>query len=82
METPNKIQMLTDGRFVSQHKGAIVYHDNKHKIFKAQMSDGGFMELLEEEQPDGSFTYQMISSVNASGEQTIIKYDAVTRKSV
>ena len=68
----NRIEMLSGGRFLSRHTGATVYHDSRNKIIKVALSEGGFMELVQALQEDGSFKPQMISYVTAQNEHAII----------
>jgi hypothetical protein len=66
------IQMLSGGRFLSAHIGALVYFDQRHKIIKTKLSDGSFAELVQERQSDGSYRDQILTIRNE--ETSILEY--------
>jgi hypothetical protein len=74
MKTANRIEMMTGGRFISHHDAAELYYDSRHKIIKTRMEGGGFLELIQEMQADGSYWNEMLFTVSPSGERLIIEY--------
>jgi hypothetical protein len=51
---------------------ALVYHDSQHKVIKVRLREGGFMELVQTRQEDGSFKPQMLSYVTPENEHILI----------
>jgi hypothetical protein len=72
--TTNRIEMLSGGRFISHHLGAEAYHDSRHRVIKVKYSSGGFGELIQELQPDGSWRNQMLVTVSPADQRSIIEY--------
>jgi hypothetical protein len=53
---------------ISNRDGGVdVYYDNRHKIIRTRLSGGGFAELVQELQADGSYRDQMLSINDAPG---------------
>jgi hypothetical protein len=47
---------------ISHRDGGVeVYYDSRHKVIKTPLSGGGFAELVQVRQPDGSYRDQMLS---------------------
>jgi hypothetical protein len=53
---PNRIEMLSGGRFVSHHELAMVYFDSRHRVIQIKLEGGALGELVEELQPEDIFT--------------------------
>jgi hypothetical protein len=46
---------------ISHHDGGVdVYYDSRHKVIKTRLSGGGFAELVQERQADGSYKDQIL----------------------
>jgi hypothetical protein len=56
-----KITVLDRGRVLSQHAGALVYYDSRHRVYKAPLCVGFFGELVQELQADGTFRDQLLT---------------------
>jgi hypothetical protein len=55
-------EFLSGCRMVSHRDGGVdVYYDSSHKVIKTRLSGGGFAELVQERQADGSYRDQMLS---------------------
>ncbi len=57
----HKITMLEGGRFISQHLGAIIYFDARHRVIKTRLTGGVWAELVQERLGDDSYRNQFIS---------------------
>ena len=66
------VTTMPGGRFLSRHLAALIYHDGQHKVIKVRLSEGGFMELIQARQEDGSFRPQMLSYVTTEDEHILI----------
>jgi hypothetical protein len=53
--------MLEGGRFISQHLGATVYHDARHRVIKTELEGGQWGELVQERLENGSYRDQFLS---------------------
>jgi hypothetical protein len=68
--------MKDRGRFFSQHAGALVYHDSRHKVYKVRMEGGYIFEMVEELQPDKSFRAQLLTTHTPEGRVSVIVYQS------
>ena len=60
---------------ISHRDGGVdVYYDSRHKDIKTRLAGGGFAELIQELQADGSYQDQRLSIGNES--LTVIEYPA------
>jgi len=73
MNTP-QITILACGRFISRHIGADVYYDGRHRCIKTPMSGGGYLELVEEYQPDRGYRWQLLVAVSPTGDRQLIEH--------
>jgi hypothetical protein len=69
-----KITMLDRGRVLSQHAGALVYYDSRHRVYKVPLRGGFFGELVQELQADGTFRDQLLTIHGPFGEHCLIEY--------
>jgi hypothetical protein len=69
-----QITILACGRFISRQIGADVYYDGGHRCIKTPMSGGGYLELVEEYQPDRGYRWQLLVAVSPTGDRQVIEH--------
>ena len=78
-----KITMKDRGRFFSQHAGATVYYDSRHKVYKVPMEGGYIFEMVQERQADGSYRDQLLTTHPPSGgASVVVMYDPMMATSL